>query len=64
MNKEQREQLQKAIDIISEIAEQEQEKYDNAPENLQDTERVEKFQEDADSLEEIRQELESILEGC
>lgn len=62
MNKAQRKKLQFAIDIISEISEEEQEKYDNAPENLQETERVEKFQEDAEALQEIQSEIEEVLE--
>jgi len=62
MNKQQKGRLQEAIDIISTIAEEEQEKYDNAPENLQDTERVDKFQEDADALQEIQETLVEIVE--
>lgn len=52
MNKEQRKRLQNALDILTEIQEEEQEKYDNAPEGLQDTDRVLKFEEDADKLQE------------
>ena len=60
MNKEQRERLQNAIDILSEIAGEERDKYDNSPENLQDTERVEKFNEDAEKLDEIVYDLEDM----
>jgi len=63
MNNAQRIKLQEAIDIVSEMAEEEQEKYDNAPENLQDTERVERFQEDADKLTEAHELLDEVLEG-
>ena len=63
MNKEQRNKLQQAMDILTEIQEQEQEKYDNAPEGLQDTERVQKYQEDADALQEAIDSLSNVIEG-
>jgi len=63
MNKQDREKLQDLIDELSYIQEAEQEKYDNAPENLQDTERIEKFQENADQIQEAIDALESVLEG-
>jgi hypothetical protein len=63
MNQEQRKRLQDALDILTEIQEQEQEKYDNAPEGLQDTDRVNKFQEDADELQEAIDIITAILEG-
>jgi soluble cytochrome b562 len=63
MNQEQRKKLQGALDILTEIQEQEQEKYDNAPEGLQDTDRMNKFQEDADELQEAIDIIQSILEG-
>jgi hypothetical protein len=62
MNKKQRKKLQTAMDILTELQEQEQEKYDNAPENLQSTERTEKFQENADALQEAIDAL-SMIEG-
>jgi len=63
MNKEQRERLQNAIDIMTEVQEEEQEKYDNAPENLQDSERVEKFQENADELQEAIDAVTQLVEA-
>jgi len=64
MNNKQREELRKALDILTQVQEEEQEKYDNAPEGLQDSERVEKFQENADSLLEAIVIIEEVLEGC
>ena len=63
MNKQDREKLQQLSDELSYIQESEQEKYDNAPENLQGTERIEKFQENADSIQEAIDILSGVLEG-
>jgi len=62
MNKNQAGQLNDLINQLSEMQECEQGKYDNAPENLQESERVEKFQENADTIQEAIDTLESILE--
>ncbi len=62
MNKQDREKLQQLSDELSYIQESEQEKYDNAPENLQNTERIEKFQENADSIQEAIDVLSHVLE--
>ena len=62
MNKDQKKILQEALDILTEIQEEEQEKYDNAPESLQDTDRVNKFQEDAENLQEAIDIVQSIIE--
>jgi hypothetical protein len=62
MNKQDREKLQQLSDELSYIQESEQEKYDNAPENLQNTERIEKFQENADSIQEAIDILSHVLE--
>lgn len=62
MNKKQRERLLDALDILTEIRNEEQDKYDNTPENLQYSERAEKFQEDADSLTEAIQLIEEVQE--
>ena len=61
MNKDQKKILQEALDILTEIQEEEQEKYDNAPESLQDTDRVNKFQEDAENLQEAIDIVQSIV---
>ena len=50
MNNDQRARLQEALDILTEVQEQEQEKYDNAPESLQDTDKVLQYTENADNL--------------
>jgi len=63
MNQAQRDRLQQALDILTAVQEEEQEKYDNAPEGLQDTERVEKFSEDADSLQEAIDLIDTIMEA-
>lgn len=63
MNKQDREKLQDLIDELSYLQEAEQEKYDNAPENLQESERVDKFQENADQIQEAIDTLQSVLEG-
>ena len=42
------------------LRDEEQDKYDNAPENLQDTERVEKFQENAEKIQEAIDILEEL----
>lgn len=54
-----REQLIDIIDAIRQIGEQEQEKYDNAPENLQDSERVQAWQECASEIEQVCDDLEN-----
>lgn len=60
MNKQTRNQLEKYYDqlneivaAIREIGESEQEKYDNAPENLQDSDRVMAWCECAESIESV-----------
>ena len=63
MNKQDRAKLQKLVDELYILQEAEQEKYDNAPEGLQDTERVEKFQENVDSIQEAIDTLEYLLEA-
>ena len=62
MNKEQREKLQEAVDILTALQEQEQEKYDNAPEGLQDTDQTQKFGENADTLQEAIDTLSNLEE--
>ena len=62
MNNKQRKRIQTILDELYEIQEEEQEKYDNAPEGLQDTDRVYKFQENADEINDIILSLESLME--
>jgi len=53
MNKNDRKEPQEIIEKLEFLQEAEQEKYDNAPENLQESERVTKFQDNADQLQEV-----------
>lgn len=69
MNKQDRKELDKALDLLSSaseiimrIKEQEEEKYDNLPEGIQESERGERFQQNIDNLESSLSDLESVLE--
>lgn len=69
MNKQTRSQLESIYDQIMEqiaalraIGEAEQEKYDNSPENLQDSDRVLAYAECADAIESVCDDLESAAE--
>lgn len=68
MNKNDRKELKRAIDLIAEGKEiidsvtiSEQSKFDNLPEGLQCSEKGEKFEEDISALEEISSNLEEII---
>jgi len=63
MNKKQRQKLEKIKEQLQEVQIEEQEKFDNAPENLMESEMYEKIQENADTLEEIIDNLEELLES-
>lgn len=54
--------LQGAIDDLRNIVEQEEEKLDNMPENLWDTERYEMMDSEKDDIEQIADELENTLD--
>lgn len=69
MNKYQRKQLETLAEqldtikyTIGECADEEREKYDNMPENLQDSEKAEIFEQNADALEEIADDLDDIYD--
>lgn len=69
MNKQNRKELERALeliseamDIISSIKEAEEEKYDNLPEGIQESERGEQFQENIDELDTAASDLESTVE--
>ncbi|MDD4592809.1 MAG: hypothetical protein PHG06_20645 [Parabacteroides sp.] len=69
MNKRDRKELEKALEllnsaseIITMIKEQEEEKYDNLPEGIQNSERGEKFQEGIDNLDYAISDLETAVE--
>jgi len=61
MNQAQRDQLEKIKEEIEQIQSEEQDKYDNAPENLIDSERYETIQEIIDELQEIIDSLDNII---
>ena len=70
MNKKQREQIEKWIDSINEIKEgveymqeEEQDKLDNMPENLQESERGEKMYEGIENLEAAASSLEEAIDN-
>jgi len=63
MNKAQRKRLQDALDILTSIQEEEQEKYDNMYEYFPDSEQTEKLQENADTLQEAVDLIEQVMEG-
>ena len=69
MNKTQRNQIEKWIDSINEIKEgvdsmieEENEKYDNMPENLQESERGEQMQNGIEDLEAAVSSLEEAID--
>lgn len=66
MNKETRQRLEelhcRLMEVsyeLNEIAEAEQEKFDNAPENLQESERVQMWQECAEAITSICDDIDS-----
>ena len=63
MNKQQRAILERIIGELEQIQEEEQEKYDNAPEGLADTDRVLQFEENADNLQEAIDILNDVVEA-
>ena len=70
MNKTQRNQIEKWIDSLNEIKEgvesmieEENEKYENMPENLQDSERGEKMYEGIENLESASSSLEEAIDS-
>lgn len=70
MNKTQRNQIEKWIDSLTEIKEgvesmieEENEKYENMPESLQDSERGEKMYEGIENLESASSSLEEAIDS-
>lgn len=55
------EEINAIMDRITEIREEEEEKYDNLPESLQESEKGEAFQEGIDSLENAEGNLDSAM---
>jgi len=62
MNAKQRRTLEEARSVIEEIASEERDKRENAPENLYDSERYENMEASADLLDEAVQNIEEALE--
>ena len=60
--KEANELLDQAMNIVSECAEEERERYDNLPESLQYAEAGERMSEAADGLEEIPDSIQDIID--
>lgn len=56
-------QMEIIIAEMEEIRDEEQEKFDNLPEGIQESEKGEKFEESNDALDELIQELETAFES-
>ena len=70
MNKENRKELEKAIaliedakEIVERIKDEEQEKFDNLTEGLQQTERGQRFEETVSTLDDVFSQLEEAVYG-
>ena len=63
MNQKQREKLETIKNELEEIISEEEYKYDNAPDNLINSERYEKIQEGIDNLSEIIGLLDNIIDN-
>ena len=70
MNKENRKELEKAISLIEDakqiiesIKDDEQDKFDNLPEGLQQSERGEKFEENVSVLDDALSQLEEVIDN-
>ncbi len=61
MNKERRERLQEALDILTEVRDQEQEAQDNLPESFQGGQQYEQMEYNIDNLEEAVAHVEEVL---
>lgn len=61
MNKPRREKIQKVLEILEEVISEEELAYDNMPENIQESEKGEKIEEGLDDLNDVKNDLESIL---
>lgn len=62
MNQKQRDKLSEIINELEFMEVDERDKYDNAPEGLQDSERFQKFEENADSIQEAIDSLNEAME--
>ncbi len=62
MNEDRRKRIEKIIEQLDSLREEEQDAYDNLPESIQDSERGESMTDNVDNLEEAKSTLESILE--
>ena len=62
MNNQRRRRLQKALDIIQEVRDEEEEAMENLPDNLRDGERGDRMQETIDELEDAHATIERVVE--
>lgn len=62
MDQKTRDTIQKMMDQLECFRDEEQEKYDNAPEGIQATERFERIQGNADNLDEALEYLREIVD--
>ena len=62
MNQKQRNKLMEIINELEFMEVEEREKYDNAPEGLQDSEKFQKFEENADCIQEAIDQLNEAVE--
>lgn len=62
MNQNQRDRLQKAIEIIEEVANEEEEKLSNMEENFSETENYQNMEEKRDTLDNIKSDLEEVIQ--
>jgi len=62
MNQEQRKIILSMMEGLEEIADEEESKFDNAPENLQFSDRFEKIVDGAESIREAISILEDVIE--
>ena len=63
MNKKQRQRIEKSITELQEIADEEREKVDNAPEGQEDTERYQEMEEAADGIDDALSTLEGKIKN-
>jgi DNA repair ATPase RecN len=70
MNKENRKKLEKAIslidnakEIVERIKDEEQDKFDNLSEGLQQSDKGEKFEDNVSTLDEVLSQLDEAIDG-
>lgn len=61
MNKQRRAKIERALDILKDVLDEEQDVFDNMPENLQGSDRGIESEEAIDTLDEVIGELEELV---